>query len=132
MFVAALCNATLTPLTVAGLIVSQAPVAAILHVLLAFPSGRLKGRVARGLVVAAYVVTIGLRAPLYLFGDMYGSLLEVVRRPNLAHAFLVAQDVAEAIVLVVAAFVLASRLRRTTRAQRRRGSAADSSTVAAA
>ncbi len=70
LLVAALENAGPTALTVTGLILAQAPVAAVLHALLAFPSGRCKDVVTRGLVVAGYVTTIGLRAPQYLFGSV--------------------------------------------------------------
>jgi signal transduction histidine kinase len=121
LLVAALENTSLTALTVTGLVLAQAPVAAILHILLAFPSGRLKGWAARGLVVGGYVVTIGLRAPQYLFGSVSGvvGLLQVARRPDLAHAGLVAQECGEAVVLVLSAWLLAARLQAASRAQRR-------------
>lgn len=133
LVVAALENADLTALTVTGLVLAQAPVGAILHVLLAFPSGRCKDAVTRGLVVAGYVTTIGLRAPQYLFGTVSGTgtILQVAHRPDLAHAGLVAQDAAEAVVLVMAAALLASRLRGAPPAQRRVLAAVGSYGVAA-
>ena len=49
-----------TPVLIAiGLVFSLAPIAVILHLLLAFPTGRLATRAARALAVAGYVVVVG-------------------------------------------------------------------------
>ena len=41
----------------------------VLGALLAFPEGRVTGRRARAVVIAAYVVALVLQAPLYLFAS---------------------------------------------------------------
>jgi len=46
-------------LSAIGLVFSLAPIAVILHLLLAFPTGRLTTRAARALAVAGYVVVVG-------------------------------------------------------------------------
>lgn len=45
------------------------PIAVTLHLLLAYPSGRVQGRMARMLVVVGYLVCTVLQTPLYLLGD---------------------------------------------------------------
>ncbi|WP_336923145.1 sensor histidine kinase [Aquipuribacter sp. SD81] len=42
-----------------GFVAGQAPIAALAHVLLAFPSGRLRGRLATALVAGLYLLTVG-------------------------------------------------------------------------
>jgi len=64
---AALVNTAITPLVAAGTVIATVPVAVIVHLLHAFPSGRLRGRTSKAVVAAAYVVTVVLQAPLYLF-----------------------------------------------------------------
>jgi signal transduction histidine kinase len=63
------------------------PPVLFLHVFLAFPSGRLHGRLERGLVVAAYVTAIGLELVRMTFG-FFGphNLLEITENPDAALA----------------------------------------------
>ena len=90
----------------------------ILHILLAFPSGRLEHPLPRVLVGAGYVITIVLEAPRYLFASGPG-VLDVAHRHGLAHIGVVIQNSAGAVVLVLSALVLALRLRAATAPQRR-------------
>jgi signal transduction histidine kinase len=89
---------------------------------LAFPSGRLDGRLARGPVLGAYAMTLVLRAPHWLFSDPPGGLngvLQVAHRPGLAHAGMIVQNVADVVVIAMTALVLASRLARSPQSRRR-------------
>jgi hypothetical protein len=118
LLLAALQNTDAPGLVAVGLILGEAPIAVILHILLAFPSGRLERPLPRMLVGAGYVITIVLQAPRYLFSSS-PAVLEVADRHDLAHIGVVIQDSAGAVVLVLAALVLALRLRAATRQQRR-------------
>jgi signal transduction histidine kinase len=118
LLLAALQNTTVPGLIAVGLILGEAPIAVILHILLAFPSGRLEQPLPRALVAAGYVITIVLQVPRYLFSS-YQGVLFVERRQDLHHLFVVIQGVTGAIVLGLSALVLALRLGRATTAQRR-------------
>lgn len=118
LLLAALQNTDAPGLVAVGLVLAEAPIAVILHILLAFPSGRLEQPLARALVGAGYVITIVLQAPRYLFASPSG-VLAIAHRPGLVHVFVVIQDSLGAVVLVLAALVLALRLRAATRQQRR-------------
>jgi signal transduction histidine kinase len=119
--VAALQNTNSSALVAVGLIFSAAPIAVLLHILLAFPSGRLNSRLPRALVLAGYVITIGLQAPRYLLTSATGlpGVLAVAHNPQAAHIGVVVQDSAGAVVIVITALVLALRLRSVAGAQRR-------------
>ncbi len=70
------------------------PPVLFLHVFLAYPSGRLSGRIERGLVAAAYATAIGLELVRMLFGD-FGphNLFNVAPHPGVAEAALRVQFV---------------------------------------
>ena len=57
------------------------PAALFLHVFLAFPSGRVRGRAERVLVVVMYAVTLGLQLVKILLGSNPDSLFTVVDAP---------------------------------------------------
>jgi signal transduction histidine kinase len=118
LLLSALQNTDVPGLLAAGLILAEAPIAVILHILLAFPSGRLERPLPRALVGAGYVITIVLEAPRYLFASSRG-VLDIAQRPDLAHIGVVIQDVAGAVVLVLSALVLAFRLWAASASQRR-------------
>jgi signal transduction histidine kinase len=62
-------------------------VALWLHVFLAYPSGRLAGRAERMVVIAAYVVALGLQVVVLMLGGFNDQhLLTVVARPTAAEA----------------------------------------------
>jgi signal transduction histidine kinase len=116
---AALSNTDVPGLRAIGLILAVAPIGVILHLLLAFPGGRCTGRTATGLVVAGYVITIGLQAPRYLFAAASTGVLHISSDPRFVHVGIWVQDVAGAIVIVLTSLVLAGRLRDSTASQRR-------------
>lgn len=121
LLIAALENTDVAALAAAGLIFAVAPIGVILHILLAFPSGRLNGRLARGLVGAGYVITIVLQSPRYLFSNLPGPMgaLQVADRPDLIRIGMWVQDSAGIVVIVASALLLGARLRGANREHRR-------------
>lgn len=92
----------------AGEVLAQAPIAALLHLLLAFPSGRLRTARARVLVVSGYLLTVGLQVP--------RVLPALQHRAGEAQG---AQRVTGSLVLALSAALLWSRLRSARGDQRR-------------
>ena len=121
LLAAAMENLDVPGLVAVGLIVAAAPIGVMLHILLAFPRGRLDGRLALSLVAAGYVITVVLQAPRYLFSNSAAPLevLQVAHLHQLVHLGTVIQDSAGGVVIVLTAIVLAHRLRTATAAQRR-------------
>ena len=112
-----------TPALVAvGIVFATLPLGMIVHLLLAFPSGRLQTRSSVVIVVAAYAVCIVLQAPLYLFaadGPVPGDPLAIADRPDLVSAGQTVQSLCGALVMVATTLVLVGRLREATPRQRR-------------
>jgi signal transduction histidine kinase len=104
-----------------GVILAEAPIGVVLHVLLAFPSGRLPDRQSRALVVAGYVVTLGLQTPHWMFaGDpSVPSFLRSATHPWLVDLGEAVQSWTGAVVVALAALVLLRRLQRADAQQRR-------------
>ena len=102
-------------------VVATVPLGALVHVLHAYPSGRLPSRASQVVVVAGYVVCLVLQLPLYLFAAQPApyDLLVVADRPDLLSLGVVVQSVAGAAVMVATTVVLAVRLRRASRRRRR-------------
>ena len=98
-------NVTVPALAAAGIALGELPIGVMIHLLLAFPTGRLPDRWSRGLVVAGYLVTVVLYAPQYL-----------AERPAL---FRTISSAAGFVVIALAAVVLVRRLRAADAAQRR-------------
>ncbi|MDQ6777548.1 MAG: histidine kinase [Actinomycetota bacterium] len=121
LLAAALQNTDLPGLVAVGLILGVAPIGVILHILLAFPRGRVHGSPVRALVVCGYVVTIVLQAPQYLFSDVSGptGVLQLNDRPDLLQIATWVQRSLGVVVIVLTAVVLAHRLRSATSGQRR-------------
>lgn len=95
--------------------------AVMVHLLHAFPSGRLRGRVSRWTVAAGWLVSVVLQVPQYLFAPAPppAHLLGVADRPDLAAAAGVLQAVLGAVVMVVTTVVLVRRWRAADRPRRR-------------
>lgn len=113
-------NLTLTtePILLAvGTVVASVPLAVVVHLLLAFPSGRLVRRLPRTLVAVGYGVCLLLEAPRYLFAA--GHPLAVADLPWLAGLAHPVQATVGISLLVVTAGVLVGRWRRARPAQRR-------------
>lgn len=108
-------------LVAVGTVVATVPYALVVHLLHAFPSGRLPTAGSTAVVVAGYAVCLVLQAPLYLFtaGPAPHDLLVVADRPDLAGFGSAVQTVAGLAVLFATAVMLAGRLRRATPMQRR-------------
>ncbi len=104
-----------------AMVVATLALAVVVHLLHAFPSGRLESRASRLTVAAVYVVSLVLQAPLYLFTIQPNPrhLLGVTDRPDLATLGERVQAVAGAVVVIVTVVILAGRLRRADSAQRR-------------
>jgi signal transduction histidine kinase len=90
--------------------------ALIVHLLLSFPTGRLRDRAARIVVAGGYSVSLVFQVPLYLFAP--AGKLSVADRHELAQAGLQVQRGLGACVIVAACWLLARRIRETD-AQRR-------------
>ena len=117
---AALVNTDVTALVAVGLILATGPLAVAVWLLHAFPSGRLRSNVSVATVVAAFVVTLGLQTPQYLFAPRSsGDVLSIADRPDLVTLGLHLQRVAGIAVMLVTAVVLFTRLRQSAPQQRR-------------
>ncbi len=118
---AALANTEYSSLIAVGLITATVPLAVIVHMLLAFPSGRFRDRASRLITLAGYATSTVLQAPLYLFTPETPpyDVLEVAERADLADAGLWLQRAAGSAVMLAAAIVLGIRLRAARPSQRR-------------
>jgi signal transduction histidine kinase len=106
-------------LAAVGFITGTLILAIAVHLLHAFPSGRLRGRLSIATVIFGYFVCLVLQAPLYLFTEVPGNLLAVANRPDIVRIADPVQAYAGAATMLVTAIVLARRLRRATPQQRR-------------
>ena len=110
-----------------GVLTDTLVLAVFVHLLLAFPSGRLEGVGERIVVGAGYVVATLLQLPPLLFGLEYNcagtacprNLLRVAREPDLAASFSTAQTLAELAVIACALALVVQHWRAAGRAQRR-------------
>lgn len=119
---AGLGNSGIPALSAVGLVVATVPLAIVVHLLHAFPSGRPRGRAGRLTVLAGYFVVLVLQAPQYLFGggaERPSTVLQIADRQDLAHLGEWVQSIAGAAVMVATAAVLLGRLRRAEPAKRR-------------
>ena len=119
--VAALVNTDVTVLEVAGTVLQTLALAIVIHLVLAFPSGKLQSRVALWTVVLAYFVCLVLQIPHYLFvpASSPGGVLAVADLPGLASAGRWVQREVGVVVVVSAAGILVGRMRRATTQHRR-------------
>ncbi len=116
-----LANVQLRGLVAVGQLVATVPLALIVHLLLAFPSGRLRSRTARVTVLVGYLVCTVVQLPREMFTSQnppYDPLF-VADRPDLVAIASVVQSVTGAVVMMVTAAILARRLRAATTEQRR-------------
>ena len=110
-----------------GVLTDTLVLAVFIHLLLAFPSGRLESVGERLVVGGGYVVATLLQLPPLLFGLDYNcagtacprNLLRIAREPDLAAAFATAQTLAVLAVIVGALALVAQRWRAANTAQRR-------------
>ncbi|MDO8212337.1 histidine kinase [Conexibacter sp. CPCC 206217] len=117
---AGLSNVAYPSLAAVGVVVATLPLGLVVHLLHAFPSGRLRGRASRAIVAGVYAAALLLHAPIYLFlPDGFGAPLQLADRPDLARLGLNVQEAIGGGLLIATAFVLAARLRAATPPQRR-------------
>lgn len=119
VFSASLANTDIPGVAAFGAVCTTAIFAVTIHLLLAFPAGRLRTRSSRTTVVAAYVVSFVLQGPLYLFDPAAPPPLGVADRPDLLLVGAQVQHVAGMLVVAAAAAILAHRLSRADPAHRR-------------
>ncbi|MDR9372925.1 sensor histidine kinase, partial [Conexibacter sp. JD483] len=117
---AGLANAPLAALSAVGLVVQLLPLALVVHLLHAFPSGRLRGGASRVIVAGVYTAALLLHAPAYLFapGDA-AATLQLADRPDLVTLGATVQDTIGGALMVATGVLLALRMRSATQAQRR-------------
>ena len=122
VFGAAAQNLDSRPLAAFGLILSQAPIGALAHLLLAFPRGRLRSPLAIALIGGGYLLTVGLQVPQYLFSPDPQVLpaLRIAARPDIVHTAHLLQRWVGAALLAAAAGLLFTRVRAARRATRER------------
>src|SRR5690606_25460336 len=119
VYAASLANTGIPGLEVLGVIFATAVLAVTIHLLHAFPSGRLRGRASLMTVIAAYGVSLVLQSPLYLFDGAAPEPLVIADRPDLLMAGEWVQRAAGLAVAVATAVILARRLARADPAHRR-------------
>jgi signal transduction histidine kinase len=103
-----------------GLVFDLLPPMFFLYVFLAYPTGRLAGRVERAIVVAAFVTAIGLDLARMMLGGLGPrNLIEVVSEPRAVKAMLDAQLIALSGFCLAGIGVLALRRWGPRRAPRR-------------
>ncbi len=115
--VAGLSNSAVPALQAAGLIVATVPIAIVMHLLLAFPSGRLRTTGERVLAASGYAVCLVLQVPIYVFAP--GGPLQIDDRPDLVEVGRWVQRGVGATVVLLICLLLVRRLRAATPAQRR-------------
>ena len=105
-------------LSTIGAIFDILPAALFLHVVLAFPDGRLKSRFERMLVAAAYTAAIGLQLVKMALGQ-FPNLLELWAQPGFATELQRVQLLSLSATCLAGLVVLATRRRRAGRPRRR-------------
>ena len=113
-------SSTIVAVAAVGVVFATAILAVVVHLLHAFPSGRIRGRASRITVIAGYVVAIGMQIPLYAFNPAAEGLpVFIADRPDLVAVGDVVQEVSGTLVMIATTVILAGRLRRAKPYQRR-------------
>ncbi|MGM7671470.1 sensor histidine kinase [Microbacterium sp. A93] len=103
-----------------GTIAGSMPLAGFVHLLLAFPAGRVRGRISRMTVMVAYGTSLLLEAPSYLFVANPGVPgLAIADAPELARWGGIVQEAVGFVVLASTLVLLTHRLRRSSTTERR-------------
>ncbi|MBL3700192.1 sensor histidine kinase [Leucobacter luti] len=97
-------------------VVATLPLAVLVHLLLAFPTGRVRSRWARATVWLGYVTALVLQLPEALWGD---GGVAASRRPELAESGAAVQAAVGGAVLAATGALLLVRLWRATQVERR-------------
>jgi signal transduction histidine kinase len=105
-------------ITTTGALFDILPVAIFLHVYLAFPDGRLRSRIERWLVGAAYAIAVGLQLVKMMLGS-FPNHLQVTSQLDAASAVEKVQLLSLSAICLVAIGVLLARQRQVGRPRRR-------------
>jgi signal transduction histidine kinase len=120
-FLASLSSANSAGVFTIGIAFDLVAAVVFLHVFLAFPSGRLEGRLERSLIAAAYFTAFGLQlVGMALGGFGPDNLLELTSEPDAAISLLRGQLAALSAFFLAGVGILAIRRRGATRPLRRR------------
>ncbi|WP_022885665.1 sensor histidine kinase [Glaciibacter superstes] len=119
VFAGSLANTGVPVFTAFGTMTATLVLAVAIHLLHAFPSGRLRGPASRATVAAGYVVALVLQAPLYLFNAAAPAPLFIADRPDLMAVGSEVQRYTGLIVAIATVVILARRLIRADSAHRR-------------
>jgi signal transduction histidine kinase len=114
---AGLVNTGSAALVAVGAMTRTLGIGVIVHLLLGFPTGRLRTRAERLVVAGGYGACLILEAPIWLFAPE--GALSVADRPDLVSDAITVQRVAGALLVLAATAILVGRMRRATPAQRR-------------
>ena len=113
-------SSTVPLLTSLGMVTATVSLAVLVHLLHAFPSGRIRTRAARITVLAGYVVCLPLQLPLYAFDPATAGLpVHIADRPGLLAVGETVQSTAGALVMVATVVILVQRLHRAKAWQRK-------------
>ena len=115
--IAGLVNTPVPALQAAGAVMAIFPVAIIIHLLVAFPFGRLRTAWERAVVIAGYLACLVLEVPIYVFAP--AGPLQIADRPDLVDAGRQALRIGYFLVVLGVGLILVRRLRAATPAQRR-------------
>jgi hypothetical protein len=121
MFISGLESFSEAVLMAVGIVLQTVILALVLHLLLAFPSGQLRSRIALLTVIAVYINALVLQIPLYLFDPQAspGGMLAALNSPGLLLAGKWIQEGVGIILFAIAAVILSDRQRRASARQRR-------------
>src|SRR5918992_5593801 len=109
-FLASLSSANVAVVFTIGIAFDLVAAVVFLHVFLAFPTGRLQGRVERWLIAAAYFVAFGLQVVgMALGGFGPDNLLELTSEPDAAYSLLRGQLVALSAFFLAGVGILVAR-----------------------
>ena len=115
--IAGLVNTPVPALQAAGAVMAIFPVAIVIHLLVAFPFGRLRTAWERAVVIAGYLACLVLEVPIYVFAP--AGPLQIADRPDLVDAGRQALRIGYFLVVLGVGLILVRRLRAATPAQRR-------------
>jgi len=120
VFIGGIANTEVPVLLAIGAVGATLALPATVHLLLAFPTGRLSDRRSRVLVTALYATSLVLQAPEYLL-DPDGSYppFAIADVPAVSAAIGTVQTVVATVMMTMVAFVLWERLRRADAGHRR-------------
>ncbi len=119
IWLSGLADAPSPALSMLAIVTATLPLALTVHLLLAFPSGRVNGRVSRAVVVTVYFTCTVMEAPLYLVGDGPLAVIHQAPGPLMTIAAL-GQSTVGLLTMVASAVIVATQAIRADPVARRR------------